>query len=70
VVVTVQVFEELQHVAFGQDVETEGGFIKEQDVRFVQQRQCEVGPHALAETQFAGQAVEKVVQAEQVHQDA
>ena len=48
--------DEVQDAAPGQDVEPERGLVEQQHLRLVQQRQGEVGAHALAQAQLARRA--------------
>ena len=66
----IELLDERQNAASGEHVQAEGGFVEQQDLGLVEQREREVGAHALAETQLARQGVEDVVEAEQLAHQA
>ena len=55
-----------EDVALGQHVQAQRRLVQEEDLRLVEQRHAQVGAHPLAEAQLARQAVEELVQPEQL----
>lgn len=55
----VDMFDEGADPFFGDDIETDGGFIEEEDVGVVEEGGAEVGTHALAEGEGADGGIEE-----------
>src|SRR5688500_5012155 len=66
VALAVEVFDAGEDVALGEDVEAEGGLVKEEDLGLVEEGEAEVGAHALAEAELAGGGLEELVEGEEV----
>ncbi len=68
--VPIQFFYEVHHVTFHWDIDTYGRLIEKEYFRTVEQGKSHVGPHPLAEAQFSGEAVEIVVKAQRLLNEA
>src|SRR5260221_94253 len=66
----IELANERQNAPAREDVEAKRGLVEQQDLGLVQQRQGQIGAHALTETELARQGAEDVVEVEQLAHQA